>query len=304
MLAQSRGSKMNDIISWLIGLEATAANLYAEAAVVFRKDEDFSRFLLLLAVEETEHEKLLQQASSFISDIHMKRASFSLDEGYRRKIEAPFERAWQLLRKGQLTKSAMVDILAEAEFSEWNEIFIYTIDTLNASGDEFQKAVSDIDEHRAQIQTFISLLPDGDSFLQRVRRLARPGSRRVLIVEDNHSVARMLEALSVEDVEVVLARNGAEGLSCIQQGHFDLIVSDIEMPKMNGIDMYKQAMQADPSLRSRFIFFTGTENPEHLAFVRSTKTLMLPKPSTVKSICEKMRDVLDSPSVPQEDSIH
>ncbi len=295
---------MKDIISWLIGIEANAANLYAKAAVLFREDEEFSQFLSLMSTEEKEHEQLLQKASVSISDKQMKRASFFLDEGFREKIEAPFARAWQLLRTGELTKEAMIDVLAEAEFSEWNELFLYTIDTLNTVGNEFQKAVSGVDEHRAHIQKYISSLPDGDSFIQRVRKLSQVGSKRVLIVEDNHFVARMLEALAVDEVEVIIARNGEEGLAYIQQGRFDLIVSDIEMPKMNGVDMYKQALAMDPTLCSRFIFFTSTENPEHLAFVRSTKNLMLPKPSPVRVICDMMNDILDSTTVPKGATVH
>ena len=295
---------MKDIISWLIGIEANAANLYAKAAVLFREDGEFSQFLSLMSTEEKEHEELLQKASVSISDKQMKRASFFLDEGFREKIEAPFARAWQLLRTGELTKAAMIDVLAEAEFSEWNELFLYTIDTLNTVGNDFQKAVSGVDEHRAHIQKYISSLPDGDSFIQRVRKLSQVGSKRVLIVEDNHFVARMLEALAVDEVEVIIARNGEEGLAYIQQGRFDLIVSDIEMPKMNGVDMYKQALAMDPTLCSRFIFFTGTENPEYLAFVRSTKILMLPKPSPVRVICDMMNDILDSTTVPKGATVH
>lgn len=295
---------MNDIIGWLIGIEANAANLYAEVAALFQEDEDFAQFLSLMSVEEKEHERLLQQASLSLSDRQMKRDSFSFDEEFRKKIEAPFARARQLLSSGELTKLAMIDLLAEAEFSEWNELFLYTIDTLNAVGEKFEKASSQVDEHRAHIQQFLSSLPDSDSLIQRARKSSQSQRKRVLIVEDNHSVARMLEALAIDEVEVIIARDGEEGISHIRQGRFDLIVSDIEMPKMNGVDMYKKALMADPSLCSRFLFFTGTKNQEYLDFVRSTKILMLPKPSPVKVICSMMNDILDSTVVPQGTTIH
>jgi len=295
---------MDDIITWLIGVETSAANLYEETAIVFRGDEDFSRFLSLMAVEEREHEKLLQQASATISDDEMKRASFYFDDSFRNKIEAPFTRTWRLLKDGALTKNTMVDLLAEAEFSEWNEIFLYILDTLSVFDEDMQKAVSGIDQHRKHIHEFIASLPDGDSFIQRVRKLARHDGKRVLIVEGNLSVARMLEALAVDDVEVIIAHDGLEGIFHIRQGHFDLIVSDVEMPEMNGIEMYKQALAIDPSLCRRFIFFTGTENPEYLDFVRSSKLLMLPKPSPVRLICDMMKDVLESTAVPKNATLH
>jgi len=295
---------MDSIITWLIGVETSAANLYEEAAIVFRGDEDFSRFLSQMAVEEREHEKLLQKASAAISDSEMKRASFYFGDDFRDKIEAPFSRALRLSKDGTLTKNAMVNVVADAEFSEWNELLLYTLDLLNVLDEEVQQAMLDFKKHRMRAQEYIASLPGGDSVILRVQRLTRPGGKRVLIVEDNLSVARMLEALAMDQVEVNIARDGQEGISCIQQRHFDLIISEIDLPKMNGVEMYKQALEKNPNIGSRFIFFTGTENPEHLDFVRSTNTLMLPKPSPVKLICEKMNDVLDSTAVPQDASIH
>jgi CheY-like chemotaxis protein len=295
---------MDSIITWLIGVETSAANLYEEAAIVFRGDEDFSRFLSQMAVEEREHEKLLLKASAAISDNEMKRASFYFGDDFRNKIEAPFSRALRLSKDGTLTKNAMVNVVADAEFSEWNELLLYSLDLLNFLDEGVQQAILDFKKHRMRAQEYIASLPGGDSVILRVQRLTRPGGKRVLIVEDNLSVARMLEALAMDQVEVIIARDGQEGISCIQQRQFDLIISEIDLPKMNGVEMYKQALEKNPNIGSRFIFFTGTENPEHLDFVRSTNTLMLPKPSPVKLICEKMNDVLDSTAVPQDASIH
>lgn len=291
---------MSDIITWLIGVETSAANVYAEAAIVFREDEDFSKFLSLMSLEEREHEKVLHEANAAISDDEMKRASFHFDDHFRNKIEAPFTRAWRLLKDGALTKNSMVNVLAEAEFSEWNEVLIYTLDILNVLDEEIQKFISDIEQHRKSAQEYIAALPDGDSILQRVRRLPPPGSKRVLIVESNHTVARMLEALAEDQVEVFIASNGQDGISYLRQGHFDLIVSEIDLPIMNGVEMYKLALEKDPTIGSRFLFFTGSENPEYLDFVRSSKILMLPKPSPVRLICDMMNDVLEPTSIPKD----
>lgn len=295
---------LQETITWLIDIESSAAELYAEAAAVFREDKDFSRFLALMSAEEHQHIKLLQQARDTISDKDIKRACFYFDDHFRKKIATPFIRARRFLESGELNKATMIDILAEAEFSEWNELFLYILDTLKVLHEDVQKAVADIDQHRKHVQEFILSLPDGDSLIQRVRRLSHAGSKRALIVEDNSAVARMLEALVADNVEVIIARDAQEGLSHLRQGYFDLIVSTIEMPEMHGIEMYKQALAMDPSLHLRFIFFTGTENPDYLDFIRDSKTLMLPKPSPVRLISEMMNEVLESTSLPQETTIH
>lgn len=295
---------MKAIIPWLIDIESSAADLYAEVAVAFRDDEDFSRFLALMSAEEREHATLLQQASAAVADKELKRACFYFDDHFRRKVEAPFVRARNLLENGALTKNLMVDILAEAEFSEWNEVFLYTLDTLKVIDEDIQKAAADIDQHRKNVQEFILSLPGGDSLIQRARRMARSGDKRVLIVEDNNSVARMLEALVADDLEVIIAHDGIEGMAHIRQRRFDLIVSNIEMPGLNGIEMYKQALAIDRSVCRRFIFFTGTDNPEHLQFVRDSQALMLPKPSPVRALCEMINKVLDSTPLADDATIH
>jgi CheY-like chemotaxis protein/rubrerythrin len=297
---------VQDIITWLIDIESSAASLYAEVAAAFRDDQDFSIFLALMSAEEREHELLLRQASAAISGKELKRASFYFDEQFRNKIEAPFVRARQLLKNGDLTKSTMVDILAEVEFSEWNEIFLYILDTMKVVDEDVQKAAADIDRHRKQVQAFILSLPGGDSLIQRARRRARSNGKRVLIVEDNNAVARMLEALVADDVAVVVARDGLAGIDHLRQERFDLIVTSIEMPEMNGIEMYKQALAMDPSLSRRFIFFTGTENQEYLDFVRESQALMLPKPSPVRVVHEMMNKVLDAGfgAAPEDATIH
>ena len=120
---------MDESVNWLISIEALAAKLYAEAAAVFSEEKSFSQLLVQMSLEEREHERLLTKAYASVSK--MKRTSFSLDANFFTKIEAPLVRGMDLLRKGQLTKEAMIDILVEAEFSEWNEVFVYTIDLLN-----------------------------------------------------------------------------------------------------------------------------------------------------------------------------
>ena len=59
---------------------------------------------------------------------------------------------------------------------------------------------------------------------------------RILIVEDNEDMADFLESILGRNYTVLKARNGNEGLLLAQNHPLDLIVSDIMMPEMNGLD--------------------------------------------------------------------
>ncbi len=80
----------------------------------------------------------------------------------------------------------------------------------------------------------------------------RPGPRRkrVLVVDDSLTV-RELERKLIESggFEVEVAVDGADGWNAVRVGHFDLVVTDVDMPRMDGIGLVTLIKQ-DPRLQS------------------------------------------------------
>jgi two-component system sensor histidine kinase and response regulator WspE len=71
-------------------------------------------------------------------------------------------------------------------------------------------------------------------------------SKRVLVVDDSITVREVQRQLLVnQGYEVEVAVDGMEGWNAVQQGHFDLIVTDIDMPRLNGIDLVRM-IKEDP----------------------------------------------------------
>lgn len=69
-------------------------------------------------------------------------------------------------------------------------------------------------------------------------------SKKILVVEDEPDMRQVLvESLQHEGFEVLQATNGGEGLIEAHGGHPDLIVLDILMPKMGGMEMMKKLRQ-------------------------------------------------------------
>jgi CheY-like chemotaxis protein len=88
---------------------------------------------------------------------------------------------------------------------------------------------------------------------------------RILLVDDSKAtraiVAKMLGAYECEILE---AANGALGLEAARQGAPDLIILDMTMPVMNGVETLR-ALQADESLRKiPVIMLTANSNPEEM----------------------------------------
>ncbi|MGE0867870.1 MAG: response regulator [Kofleriaceae bacterium] len=73
-------------------------------------------------------------------------------------------------------------------------------------------------------------------------------SRSILIVDDEFGLAEMLASLlEYRGFECVLAINGALGLSLLKQQTFSLVLTDVMMPRMDGIEMVRH-MRANPAL--------------------------------------------------------
>lgn len=63
----------------------------------------------------------------------------------------------------------------------------------------------------------------------------------ILLVEDDRSISEMVEAyLTLEGFQVVLAADGEEALQLFNQDRYDLILLDVMLPKLNGIDFLKK----------------------------------------------------------------
>ncbi len=69
-------------------------------------------------------------------------------------------------------------------------------------------------------------------------------SQHILIVDDEQKIARFLELeLRYEGYEVDVRNDGRSGLDAIKQGDYDLVVLDVMMPGLNGMEVLRRVRQ-------------------------------------------------------------
>jgi signal transduction histidine kinase/CheY-like chemotaxis protein len=88
---------------------------------------------------------------------------------------------------------------------------------------------------------------------------AKAERARVLVVEDEEVVGKLVQEVLRNGFgcDVDLAGNGSEALRCVIQNDYVLVVSDIRMPEMNGMEFYFHLRELRPELASRLVFVTG-----------------------------------------------
>ncbi len=106
------------------------------------------------------------------------------------------------------------------------------------------------------------------------------GSRRLLIIDDDPLVARTLvRQLGSHAVEVV--GNGSDALARLEQAgnRFDLVLCDLMMPGLTGMDVFAETERRWPNLADRFVFISGGGVSERSRlFLERHATRVLHKP--------------------------
>jgi CheY-like chemotaxis protein len=118
----------------------------------------------------------------------------------------------------------------------------------------------------------------------------------ILVVDDEPLVTQLIvDTLTREGYRLDNAPNGVVALEKIQHQRYDLILSDLHMPQLNGVGLYLALTQQLDRLSERIIFITGSTGSSELhGFLKETGLPVLRKPFTLVELLQVVRQVLES----------
>ena len=120
----------------------------------------------------------------------------------------------------------------------------------------------------------------------------------ILLVEDEEALRRMARTILTQNgYRVLEASNGLDGLSVAKdhQGPIHLLLTDLVMPKLSGMEMVQQLAELEPGMR--VLFMSGYSEEMILNWGGEwSSTDFLQKPFTLGALTQKVREVLDRPS--------
>ncbi len=111
-------------------------------------------------------------------------------------------------------------------------------------------------------------------------------SGRILVVDDEKLVVNVVRRVLSKDHEVVATMSAKEALAlCVAGESFDLILCDLMMPDMTGMDLYRELSRVAPEQANRMIFLTGGAfTPTARQFLAETPKEHIEKPFDVANL--------------------
>ena len=117
---------------------------------------------------------------------------------------------------------------------------------------------------------------------------------RVLVVDDEPAVATMLSRVLEDDHDVTVETTAREALNLLLSQEFDVVLCDLLMPSMSGMELYRELAAKRPGMEDRIVFMTGGAFTQRAAdFLSQLDNPRLEKPFDLDRVLELVRAALE-----------
>lgn len=283
---------MKDIIKWLREIEHMANRAYMQAASTYADDPGLKDFLEHTAEDEAWHYHVMGSAADFLKSEPEYVPAISIDEETSSRIVNYFSEIRNGIENGTLSKTELIEKIATVELSEWNDIFIYVVNFLKDKTGEFKYPAARMQAHIKEIEHYLETVESCPNILEKIKALPPLWIENILIVDDEEMITSLIKSLLNRSGEIDVAFNGQDALNMMEAKYYKLIVTDVDMPVMDGLTFFKESVSRFPSSKERFLFMSGDVNPERQAFFDTEKIKYLVKPMGIKRLREIAAEII------------
>lgn len=284
---------MRDILEWLIQVEDLARRVYEMAAAAVKEDSIFHGFLTRMAEDEMMHFHFLVQTLNWLKQRPDLTSDLIVDRETIENVERPLREIEHAASSGQIDHDVLIGHILKAEHSEWNHIFLYAMNVVKVCCPHFSVTGPSIQHHVRSIDRFLGKLPKRPDDGPALNSLPPIWRERILVVDDSPLILSLLRSVLERDGIVDTAQNGEEAYLKILENYYAVIISDIDMPVLDGIGLYQKLLPCFPQIQKRFILMSGAPGPGALALIRNEKLTFLNKPFTIREIWDAVFTVMD-----------
>jgi CheY-like chemotaxis protein len=292
-MVDSALADIGDVVNWLEYIEQFVGRLYTSAAKAFAYDNQFSSFLERLAKDEQSHAQFMSLVSAQLRE---KKKRFLLDIALDRKtresVESPLKRFENHLAGKKISTRQIIEYIARAESSELNPVFLYIVGKFGEMDRKAERMTAEIQSHLSRIRDYIDTLPKDLKPSIDVGTLPAVWEERFLVVDDYGPLRKLVASLLSRRGTAEAVAGGGAGLEKVSKHFYNGVVSDIQMPGMDGLEFYQRAVECDPKLKKHFLFYSADITPEREAYLRKNKLCFLRKPFALGEFMDTIDQLL------------
>lgn len=231
---------------------------------------------LTIIDKESSVDKSAQYSGQFIS-INVSDTGVGMDKQTKDKIFEPF---FTTKAKGEGTGLGLATVYGIVKQNK-GMIFVYSEEGIGTTFKIYWPCLQSY-EARKQVE----------SSLQDIKR----GTETILVAEDDLEVQNLIcDALNSLGYKVVKASNGEEALKIFEENNrnFDLLITDVVMPKMSGAELVEIISKKEPNLK---VLFTSGYTGEQMirSGIKKREINFLAKPYSIDVLAKKIREIIES----------
>lgn len=125
-------------------------------------------------------------------------------------------------------------------------------------------------------------------------------SGTILVVDDEPAICSSLRRVFSRQYVVTVATSSVAALELLRGGErFDLVLCDLMMPEVSGVELFRAALRLAPEQAGRFVFMSGASVTAQMsAFLSSVPNPFVAKPFDMRRLTSLVRDVIAERSSP------
>ncbi len=125
---------------------------------------------------------------------------------------------------------------------------------------------------------------------------AVPSGARALVVEDEKALGEAVAATLIDEgFRVDRAENGEEALTRLRSQHYDVIICDLKMPKVDGMMLFAEVSKSLPNVARRLVFVTGdVAGSEAERFLEESGCRWIAKPFRLRDLVRVAKETLQA----------